>query len=55
MSRGIVFLFGSGCAPRPDRENARIFDFTPSNVDMADLDAFDRTGGTQCALERKWW
>jgi diketogulonate reductase-like aldo/keto reductase len=36
-------------------ENAQIFDFTLSNADMADLDALDRTGGTQRALERKWW
>jgi diketogulonate reductase-like aldo/keto reductase len=41
----------------PDRiaENAQIFDFTLSNADMAELDALDRTGGTQRALERKWW
>ena len=36
-------------------ENAQIFDFTLSNADMAELDALDRTGGTQRALERKWW
>ena len=36
-------------------ENALIFDFTLSNADMAELDALDRTGGTQRALERKWW
>jgi diketogulonate reductase-like aldo/keto reductase len=36
-------------------ENARIFDFTLSNKDMADLDALDRTGRTELALERKWW
>ena len=36
-------------------ENAQIFDFTLSNQDMAELDALDRTGGTQRALERKWW
>jgi diketogulonate reductase-like aldo/keto reductase len=36
-------------------ENAQIFDFTLSDADMADLDALDRTGGTQRALERKWW
>ena len=32
-------------------ENAQIF----SDDDMADLDALDRTGGTDRALERKWW
>jgi Aldo/keto reductase family len=36
-------------------ENAQIFDFTLSNADMAELGALDRTGGTQRALERKWW
>jgi diketogulonate reductase-like aldo/keto reductase len=36
-------------------ENAQIFDFTLSSADMAELDALDRTGGTQLALERKWW
>jgi diketogulonate reductase-like aldo/keto reductase len=36
-------------------ENAEIFDFMLSNADVAELDALDRTGGTQRALERKWW
>ena len=36
-------------------ENARIFDFTLSDEDMAELDALDRTGGTGRALERGWW
>lgn len=36
-------------------ENAQIFDFSLSNADMAELDALDRTGGTQSAVERKWW
>ena len=36
-------------------ENAQIFDFTLSDEDMADLDALDRTGGTQRAVERVWW
>jgi len=36
-------------------ENARIFDFTLSDEDMAALDALDRTGGTGRALERGWW
>jgi diketogulonate reductase-like aldo/keto reductase len=35
--------------------NAQIFDFTLSDRDMAELDALDRTGGTDRALERKWW
>jgi diketogulonate reductase-like aldo/keto reductase len=36
-------------------ENAQIFDFTLSIEDLAELDALDRTGGTERALERKWW
>jgi 2,5-diketo-D-gluconate reductase A len=37
------------------QENAQIFDFTLSDQDMAALDALDRTGGTERALERRWW
>ena len=36
-------------------ENARLFDFTLSDEDMAALDALDRTGGTDRARESKWW
>jgi diketogulonate reductase-like aldo/keto reductase len=36
-------------------ENAQIFDFSLSDEDMAELDALDRTGGTERALERTWW
>jgi diketogulonate reductase-like aldo/keto reductase len=36
-------------------ENARIFDFTLLDSDMAALDALDRTGGTDGAREDKWW
>ena len=36
-------------------ENARIFDFTLSDSDVAALDALDRTGGTDRAREDKWW
>jgi hypothetical protein len=35
-------------------ENAEIFDFALSSEDMAELDALDRTGRTERALERKW-
>src|SRR4029450_9365600 len=35
-------------------ENARIFDFTLSPEDMAALDALDKTGGTDRALEHNW-
>jgi len=37
------------------KENAQIFDFALSDDDVAVLDALDRTGGTDQALERKWW
>ena len=33
----------------------QIFDFRLSDEDIAELDALDRTGGTDRALERKWW
>lgn len=36
-------------------ENARIFDFELSPADMKALDALDRTGGTDAALENDWW
>jgi diketogulonate reductase-like aldo/keto reductase len=36
-------------------ENAEVFDFALSDEDLAQLDALDRTGGTDRALERKWW
>jgi hypothetical protein len=37
------------------QENAQIFDFALSADDMAELDALDRTGGTDRALESTWW
>ena len=36
-------------------ENARIFDFSLPTDDVAAPDALDRSGGTESALERKWW
>ena len=36
-------------------ENGQIFDFTLSELDMAELDALDQTNGTDRALEHKWW
>jgi 2,5-diketo-D-gluconate reductase A len=36
-------------------ENADVFDFALSAEDAAELDGLDRTGGTDRALERKWW
>jgi diketogulonate reductase-like aldo/keto reductase len=35
--------------------NAQIFDFDLSAEDMAELDALDRTRGTDRALESNWW
>jgi diketogulonate reductase-like aldo/keto reductase len=37
------------------RQNAQIFDFALSAKDMAELDALDRTKGTDRAFERRWW
>jgi diketogulonate reductase-like aldo/keto reductase len=37
------------------RENAQIFDFALSPSDLAELDALDRTGGTDRAYERNVW
>jgi 2,5-diketo-D-gluconate reductase A len=36
-------------------ENSRIFDFSLAESDMAALDGLDRTGGTDRALESRWW
>jgi 2,5-diketo-D-gluconate reductase A len=36
-------------------ENARVFDFTLSAEDMADLDALDGTDGTDLARADRWW
>jgi diketogulonate reductase-like aldo/keto reductase len=36
-------------------ENSKIFDFTIPGEDMAELDALDETGGTDRALEGRWW
>ena len=36
-------------------ENAQIFDFTLSAEDMEQLDELDGTGGTDLAVENKWW
>ena len=38
-------------APRPNRGNAQIFDFTLSDEDMDALDTLEETGGT----ERRHW
>jgi diketogulonate reductase-like aldo/keto reductase len=36
-------------------ENGGLFDFGLSDEDVAELDALDRTGGSDRALERRWW
>ena len=36
-------------------ENAQLFDFRLPDGDIAALDALDRTGGTDRALEHTWW
>jgi diketogulonate reductase-like aldo/keto reductase len=36
-------------------ENGRVFDFMLSDEAMTALDALDETGGTDRALERRWW
>jgi diketogulonate reductase-like aldo/keto reductase len=54
VQRGIPVIPKSTHQERIE-ENAQIFDFTLSDEDVADLDALDRTGGTDSALERKWW
>jgi diketogulonate reductase-like aldo/keto reductase len=35
--------------------NAQVFDFSLSDEDAAALDALDTTGGTDRALESRWW
>ena len=54
LQRGLVVLPKSTHRERIE-ENAEVFDFTLSDEDMAALDALDRTGRTDQALERKWW
>jgi 2,5-diketo-D-gluconate reductase A len=36
-------------------QNGQIFDFSLTVEDLAELDALDRTQGTDQAQERKWW
>jgi diketogulonate reductase-like aldo/keto reductase len=54
VQRDLVVLPKSTHRERID-ENAQVFDFTLSEDDMAALDALDRTGGAERALERTWW
>jgi diketogulonate reductase-like aldo/keto reductase len=52
--RGTIVLPKSTHRDRID-ENSRIFEFTLSDDDMAELDGLDRTSGTAAAREGKWW
>jgi diketogulonate reductase-like aldo/keto reductase len=54
VQRGLVVIPKSTHRERIE-ENARIFDFELSDDDMRALDALDGTGGTERALENKWW
>jgi diketogulonate reductase-like aldo/keto reductase len=54
VQRDLVVVMKSTHRDRLE-ENAQIFDFTLSDEDMAALDALDETGGTERALERRWW
>jgi 2,5-diketo-D-gluconate reductase A len=54
VQRGVVVLTKSTHRDRLD-ENVRIFDFELSEEEMRAFDALDRTGGTDQALEQKWW
>jgi diketogulonate reductase-like aldo/keto reductase len=54
LQRGAIAIVKSTHRERLE-ENAGIFDFELSDQDMRALDALDRTGGTDEALERKWW
>ena len=54
VQRGVPVVSKSTHRERIE-ENGRIFDFAISPDDLAELDALDRTGRTDAALERKWW
>jgi diketogulonate reductase-like aldo/keto reductase len=54
IERGIPVIPKSSHRERIE-ENAQVFDFALAEHDVAELDALDRTAGTERALERKWW
>jgi diketogulonate reductase-like aldo/keto reductase len=53
LQRDVVVLPKSTHRERIE-QNGQVFDFELSDEDMAALDGFDRTGGTDRALERPW-
>jgi 2,5-diketo-D-gluconate reductase A len=54
MQRNLIVIPKSTHRDRIE-ENSRVFDFTLSAKEMTELDALDDTGGTDHALEDKWW
>jgi diketogulonate reductase-like aldo/keto reductase len=54
VQRGVPVV-GKSTHRKRIEENARIFDFSLSPDDIAQLDGLDRSGRTDAALERKWW
>jgi diketogulonate reductase-like aldo/keto reductase len=54
LQRDLVVITKSTHRERLE-ENGQIFDFNLSDKEMAALDALDETGGTERALERRWW
>ena len=54
IQRGAIVIPKSTHRERIE-ENSQLFDFELTDGDMGKLDALDRTGGTDKALERKWW
>ena len=54
LERGLVALPKSTHRERIE-ENARVFDFALSELDLAALDRLDETSGTNQARESTWW
>ena len=54
VQHGLVVIAKSTHRDRIN-DNAQIFDLALSAEDMAVLDGLDQTGGTDRALESKWW
>lgn len=54
LQHGLIVLPKSSHRQRIE-QNLEVFDFGLSEHDMAELDALDRTGGTERASETKWW